>query len=94
MANDERIIKNGEVIKKTELLKETFKTGEKVWISNEDYNSEFRITETRIDNGTQFVRMNDSQNDIVVEMRYLQQAFAMGKLRRLDKQGNFIDENN
>ena len=88
---NENILKNGTIMNKAAIAHEKFDEGDRIFIENEDYNQDFRITEAREDNGTHHRRMQGGMHDVVVSLRWLQSEFARGRLKRLDAKGNPIE---
>jgi len=87
----ETILNNGELMSKKALAKEKFSKNDRIFIKNETYNSDFLITEERSDNGVNFRRIAGGGEDVVVNLTWLQQEYAKGKLKRYDKQNNLIE---
>lgn len=88
--SNESIIKNGTVINRGAMSVQPFSKNTRFFLQNETYNGEYSVVEERKDGGSDFRHFSGGQDDVIVQLGYLQSQYAIGNLKLLDEDGNVI----
>ena len=93
--NKELRMKNADAMSVTAISKEKFPLDTVLFLTTDSYVGEFKITEVRSEQGTEFRRMaGRGGEDVIVNLGFLQSEKGRGNIKFIGEDGKIIGEEN
>jgi len=90
----ESLISDGVVFNKSLSHMAKFAKNQKIWMTTDDYVGEFRVSDAKLDQGTEFRQIVSNRDSVIVELHYLQREYAKGNISYIDEEGKVIPNPN